>query len=466
MNAPLLAALASPGAKPARRPANPSSAVGPKTPTRTAPELGKENESAAAAAAAMGSPRPRAPSSTVLEPPSTPGRMENLRVLIEEGKKAAAEGRLAAALRKYETAMVTLPQAYKPRLQKKIARLEARLDDEEDRAPGTPARSTPRACRHAAESSDKDPGLLDLLRIAVQDVGAASASASAAAAAASSGRTATSGVSFCSPRRSSPLARELTGSGEVMAFVPCIAGASVLPRDEEDGGGGSGGGGGLDGDIARLGNGLTASSLAVATAASIKDDSYRSPTTILRPAGEKTGGGGGGGSGDEDGDRRVHAIKASGFCSGEEEASQAGIGTDDNDHCGLGEAEDGAEEDSDKGEAAGLEGMEGMEGMDTQERLRVVNRGLSDKLEKQVVAVMNQASSQELTDLHGIGPRRAQLIVQTRATTPFETLADLTRIGMYPKQIVKMGRHNMLECLDVCPAKMEDAGDSSGSSSP
>ena len=32
------------------------------------------------------------------------------RVLIEEGKKAAAEGRLAAALRKYETAMVTLPE--------------------------------------------------------------------------------------------------------------------------------------------------------------------------------------------------------------------------------------------------------------------------------------------------------------------------------------------------------------------
>ena len=31
-------------------------------------------------------------------------------MLIEEGKKAAVEGRLAAALRKYETAMVTLPE--------------------------------------------------------------------------------------------------------------------------------------------------------------------------------------------------------------------------------------------------------------------------------------------------------------------------------------------------------------------
>lgn len=32
------------------------------------------------------------------------------RVLVEEAKKAAVEGRLAAALRKYETAMVTLPE--------------------------------------------------------------------------------------------------------------------------------------------------------------------------------------------------------------------------------------------------------------------------------------------------------------------------------------------------------------------
>lgn len=59
-----------------------------------------------------------------------------------------------------------------------------------------------------------------------------------------------------------------------------------------------------------------------------------------------------------------------------------------------------------------------------------------------------------------------KIIVSRRATTPFETLADLTRIGMYPKQIVKMGRHNMLECLDVCPAKVEEAGNSSSSSSP
>lgn len=32
------------------------------------------------------------------------------RILIEEGKNAVSEGRIAAALRKYETAMVTLPE--------------------------------------------------------------------------------------------------------------------------------------------------------------------------------------------------------------------------------------------------------------------------------------------------------------------------------------------------------------------
>lgn len=35
------------------------------------------------------------------------------RVLITEGKEAASEGRLAAALRNYETAMVTLPEVRK-----------------------------------------------------------------------------------------------------------------------------------------------------------------------------------------------------------------------------------------------------------------------------------------------------------------------------------------------------------------
>ncbi|CAM9905453.1 unnamed protein product [Hapterophycus canaliculatus] len=139
MNASMLAALSSPGGTrtPVRRPGgaalttDKSKRAGADTGARSAGP-NKENSMLAAKSKtdAGGS---RAPAFTVPEPPSTPWRMENLRVLIEEGKKAAAEGRLSAALRKYETAMVTLPEAYKPRLQNKIARLEARLDDEEAR---------------------------------------------------------------------------------------------------------------------------------------------------------------------------------------------------------------------------------------------------------------------------------------------------------------------------------------------
>ncbi len=68
-------------------------------------------------------------------------------------------------------------------------------------APGTPARSTPRACREAATNAnaDRDPGLLDLLHIVVQDANATAAAAAAASAASTgggpcSGRTAASGA--------------------------------------------------------------------------------------------------------------------------------------------------------------------------------------------------------------------------------------------------------------------------------
>ncbi|CAN0390746.1 unnamed protein product, partial [Ectocarpus fasciculatus] len=164
----------------------------------------------------------------------------------------------------------------------------------------------------------------------------------------------------------------------------------------------------VDLDIARLGDKMSASTL-LATAES---EPCRSPSCPRETA-----------AGDHDHARPPQA-KATGVSSSEE----GGAGEDDG-CCGLGEA--GPEE--------GEEEFDG-EGMDAQERLRAMNRGLSGKLEKQVVHIMNQASSAELTDLHGIGPRRAQLILQTRATAPFETLADLSRIGMYPKQIEKMGR--------------------------
>jgi len=75
MNASLLAALSSPGAKPISR-----------SPMRAEADKGKENAAGMIASTASSAkraerstPRPRAPSFTVPEPPSTPGRMENLR---------------------------------------------------------------------------------------------------------------------------------------------------------------------------------------------------------------------------------------------------------------------------------------------------------------------------------------------------------------------------------------------------
>ncbi|CAM9319492.1 unnamed protein product [Ectocarpus sp. 4 AP-2014] len=291
--------------------------------------------------------------------------------------------------------MVTLPEAYKPRLRKKIARLEALLDDEEDRAPGTPARLSSKACRKAAQDLDKDPGPLDLLRIAVRDVAGPGGGGSA------SGRP-SGALPSSSPRRSSPLARAFTGSRDAMPYVSGTGRCFASPNDQDVG---------LD--MAHLGEKVSASSL-LATAAS---EPYRSPSRPRETASD---------------DDHTLGVSLS------EEASP-GAGEDDG-CCGLGEA--GPEEQEEEEDFSG-------EGMDAQERLRSMNRGLSGKLEKQVVNIMNQASSAELTDLHGIGPRRAQLILQTRAATPFATLADLSRIGMYPKQIEKMGRHNMLECLDV-----------------
>ncbi|CAN0296743.1 unnamed protein product, partial [Ectocarpus sp. 8 AP-2014] len=102
MNTSLLAALSSP-IRGARTPVSNATAVSgktkrnrPKHTTGAGSTNNKENTSSswmAAAKTAAAVDGSRAPAFTALEPPSTPGRMESLRVLIEEGKKAAAEGR-------------------------------------------------------------------------------------------------------------------------------------------------------------------------------------------------------------------------------------------------------------------------------------------------------------------------------------------------------------------------------------
>ncbi|CAM9948336.1 unnamed protein product [Scytosiphon promiscuus] len=356
--------------------------------------------------------------------------MENLRVLIEEGKKAAAEGRLSAALRKYETAMVTLPEAYKPRLRNKIARLEARLDDEEARSPGTPARLSRKACREAAQSfGAKDPGPLDLLQVAVNDIAAAAAAAGGGGGGGSaSGRLIAGGTfSSPSPRRPSPLVRGLAGAGDATPNASGVAGKRAMtPRDQD-----------LSFGIDRLGDRLTASSLTASTTAADPVGAPTSPVRSPLPA-----------------SLQAARINRGDDCeqgqpwvfSAAEAGSAAGIGDEDDDHCGLGGAEEEAGSD------------EEMEGLDTQERLREMNRGLSGKLEQQIVDIINKASSADLMELHGIGQQRAQLILKKRAEAPFETLADLKRINMYEKEIWTLGRRNMLECLEVCRSTKPEDG--------
>lgn len=51
--------------------------------------------------------------------------------------------------------------------------------------------------------------------------------------------------------------------------------------------------------------------------------------------------------------------------------------------------------------------------------------------------------------------RHPLFLAHGREVAPFKSLADLSRIGMYPKEIEKMGKHNMLECLDVFPVKAD-----------
>lgn len=286
------------------------------------------------------------------------GRMESLRVLIMEGKQAVADGHLAVGLRKYKTAMVTLPEAYKPRLQNKIARLEAQLDAERDRTEAVPSNSS----RDLARVADADMGPLGLLQIVVQDM-------SIALAADMAGSNSGTICSSSSPRRSSPLVRH------------------VRNREEANG--------------------------------SIKN-------TQSSPYGQ--------GEGDESGVGSPPALVL------DEDADEDEVENDSADsmageaHFGLGEGESVTA------------------GTSKRERLEILNKDMHNALEKQVVDIMNTATRGDLTDLHGIGPQRAKLIFEHRAVSPFKTLADLSRIGMYPKQIEKMAKHNMLECLDVMPS--------------
>lgn len=69
-------------------------------------------------------------------------------------------------------------------------------------------------------------------------------------------------------------------------------------------------------------------------------------------------------------------------------------------------------------------------------------------VEHQILHIFNSASKEALTSQHGIPPRRAILIMDARANGHYKDLVELSRVGMYHSEIVKMAKHDTLERLD------------------
>ncbi|CAD6341653.1 unnamed protein product [Miscanthus lutarioriparius] len=71
------------------------------------------------------------------------------------------------------------------------------------------------------------------------------------------------------------------------------------------------------------------------------------------------------------------------------------------------------------------------------ERLNALQSNLKEALVQQYLEVLNVADKEELQQLKGIGPKRAEYILELREDSPrpFKTLADLEHIGLSSKQI-------------------------------
>ncbi|CAN6327983.1 unnamed protein product [Urochloa humidicola] len=71
------------------------------------------------------------------------------------------------------------------------------------------------------------------------------------------------------------------------------------------------------------------------------------------------------------------------------------------------------------------------------DKFNVLGSNLKDALVQQYLDLLNVANKEELQQLKGIGPRRADYILELREESPrpFKTLADLENIGLSSKQI-------------------------------
>ncbi|CAN6354923.1 unnamed protein product [Urochloa humidicola] len=81
--------------------------------------------------------------------------------------------------------------------------------------------------------------------------------------------------------------------------------------------------------------------------------------------------------------------------------------------------------------------VENIPGATPLDKFNALGSNLKDALVQQYLDLLNVANKEELQQLKGIGPKRAEYILELREDSPkpFKTLADLENIGLTPKQI-------------------------------
>jgi DNA uptake protein ComE-like DNA-binding protein len=80
--------------------------------------------------------------------------------------------------------------------------------------------------------------------------------------------------------------------------------------------------------------------------------------------------------------------------------------------------------------------------------LMKLNAEIKNVLEREIVDVLNEGTREQLMALHGIGPKRADLIIEEREEGGYTQIADLDRIGLSAKVVSKVMKDNALGQLN------------------